>query len=278
MTKKKVSKQQEPTPKVSNTVLGLLSIVALLLATAIVGKTISNRPVSNNSPTIVNISKPELPLSNEVQTKDIQVVGKSLTKLNIDFSRAVFLLGEVNETILQQIAQIQQLSTSSSEPIYLMIDSPGGSVFDGYKMLSAMESSRAPIYTVCMSLCASMAAIIHQYGTQRYMFDRATLMFHDAAGGFQGEMKKMQTRLNYINRALEKVDRKIASKIGISYEKYMSLHQNELWIDAEDATKMHFADAVVATEYPMMLQTQLAPPGEEKNKKEKVLDVRLITE
>jgi ATP-dependent Clp protease protease subunit len=275
---KKRNKQQAA-PKVSNKVLGLLGAAALILALVIVGKTVSNKPVSGVSPTIVNISKPELPLSNEVQTNDVQLVGKSLTKLNIDFSRAVFLVGEVDESVLQQISQIQQLAAMSSEPIYLLLESPGGSVFDGYKLLSAMESSRAPIYTVAMGLCASMCSVILEYGAKRYMFDRATLMFHDAAGGFQGEMKKMQTRMNYVNRALEKVDRAISAKIGISYDKYTALHQNELWLDAEDALKLHFIDAVVATEYPMMLQTErVPPPEEEKNKKAKVLDIRLVTE
>ncbi len=278
---KKRNKQQESATKVSNRLLLLLGAVSVILGLVIVSRVVvGNKPVSNVLPNLLNINKPELPLNNEVQTNDVQLVGKSITKLNIDFSRAIFLVGEVDETIVQQVGQIQQLAASSAEPIYLILESPGGSVFDGYKMLSAIESSRAPVYTVAIGLCASMCAIIHQYGAKRFAFDRATLMFHDAAGGFQGDMKKMQTRMNYVTRVLEKVDRTIAAKIGLPYDKYMALHQNELWLDAEDALKLHFIDAVVASEYPEMLQTERVPPPpeEEKNKKEKVLDVRLITQ
>lgn len=275
--KKRNKQVQQQEPKVSNRVLGTLGVLALLLATVITLNTF-NKPVVS-LPGLITVSKPEMPLSNEAPaTNDVQLVGKSFTKLNIDFSRAVYIVGEVDESILQQISQIQQLAAMSSEPIYLMLESPGGSVFDGYKMLSAMESSRAPVYTVAMGLCASMCAIIHQYGAKRYAFDRATLMFHDAAGGLQGDVKKMATRLNYISRSLEKVDRKIASKMGISYDKYMALHAYELWVDAEDALKLHLIDDVVATELPMIISTERVPPAEEKNKKSKVLDVRLVTE
>lgn len=275
--KKRNKQVQQSGPKISTGFLGVLAILFLTGAAGITYTLFKDKPATV-LPGFVSVIKPEMPLSNEVQSNDVQLVGKSLTKLNIDFSRAVYIVGEVDESILQQISQIQQLSAMSSEPIYLMLESPGGSVFDGYKMLSAMESSRAPVYTVATGLCASMCAIIHQYGSKRFAFDRATLMFHDAAGGLQGEVKKMATRLNYISRSLEKVDRKIASKMGISYDKYMALHAYELWVDAEDALKLHLIDDVVATEYPMIINTERVPPAEEKNKRNKVLDVRLVTE
>ncbi|NRA58014.1 MAG: ATP-dependent Clp protease proteolytic subunit, partial [Phycisphaerales bacterium] len=50
---------------------------------------------------------------------------------------------------------------SEEQPIFIVIDSsPGGSVMEGYRILKAMETSRAPIHVVVKSFAASMAACI----------------------------------------------------------------------------------------------------------------------
>ena len=45
-------------------------------------------------------------------------------------------------------------------PIFLMVESVGGSVMSGYRILKTIESSSAPVYVVVKSFAASMAATI----------------------------------------------------------------------------------------------------------------------
>jgi ATP-dependent protease ClpP protease subunit len=49
-----------------------------------------------------------------------------------------------------------------------------------------------------------MAFIIHQYGNKRYMLDRSVLMSHFAASGVEGDIERMTSYLNvvqkYVNR------------------------------------------------------------------------------
>ena len=135
--------------------------------------------------------------------------------------------------------------SKTDEPIFLLIDSPGGSVVLGNQILSLMEASEGPVYTVCISFCASMAAIILEHGTKRFALDRTVIMFHDAAGGMQGSLEQMNGLLQFYRRMIEKTNRHIAERSGMSLEKFLSLEAHELWIDSEDAKNMNLLDDLV---------------------------------
>lgn len=182
---------------------------------------------------------------------DLTVTGKGDTAIkkvhNIkpDAKRTLLLYGEVNESVSDLTETIKSLGASSSEPIYLLINSPGGSVLDGALVISAIESSKAPVYTVCMQLCASMAAMIHQYGKERLMNDRSILMFHNAAGSAQGYVPQMLSRLNIINRYVNKMDAYVAARAGLNLTEFAGRLGDEIWLDAEDATNAKFNDKIV---------------------------------
>ena len=100
---------------------------------------------------------------------------KSIRHIDLPASRTIYLYGEVNHDSAETTIQSLNSMESSNEPIYLVLNSPGGSVIDGASVVTAIEAAQGPVYTVCNQLCASMAAIIFEYGTKRYMLDRTFL-------------------------------------------------------------------------------------------------------
>lgn len=224
---------------------------SLAIAIALVGagwNKQATHPVSNEFEILplANTIPQRTTLSSETTVK--------VENINIDFDRAITLYGEVNEdSVASVVGGITRLNNENpAKPIFLLIASPGGSVFAGEQVLSAMESVKAPVYTVCTSLCASMAAIIHQYGTQRLAYDRSILMFHDASGGLQGEVKKMHSMLTLIERKIERTDRYIAQRSNMSYEKFLDMHKYDLWIDAVDAKQAGLVDKIVKIQIPKL--------------------------
>jgi ATP-dependent protease ClpP protease subunit len=170
----------------------------------------------------------------------------TVSQVPIDFQRAVNLFDEVTTASVDKAIQdLSNLDDKSNEPIYLIIASPGGSVFDGERLISAMESTTSPVYTVCVSLCASMAAVIHQYGKERLAFDRAVLMFHDGSGSLEGKIKGMHQLLALIEGKLERSNRYIAKRSKMTYEQFLDMHKYDLWIEAIDATRVHLNDKIV---------------------------------
>lgn len=228
--------------------IGTVVAVAVTLSTI----NVSNKPVqetvtlTNHSVTNTEESVIKVPVITNL-------VSKQLTRLTPKDDQVVTLYGEVGDNA-EGIAN-SILEKSIKNPVYLLINSPGGSVLDGARILSAMEAAKSPVYTVCLQLCASMAAIIHQYGTERYMVDRSILMFHPASGSLSGNVFEMQSRLNWILRYTNKADVYIANRVGITVEQFKAQFDNEIWIDAEDSLNRKFTDKIVSvtTKQPLTL-------------------------
>ena len=170
---------------------------------------------------------------------------KKVHNLKLEGERVVFISGEITESAYVHADKIKELSAVSKEPIFVLLNSPGGSVLDGALIISAIAASPAPVYTVCMQLCASMAAMIHQYGKERLMADRSILMFHDAAGSVSGYFPHMISRLNTLTRYVNKMNYHVARRANVPLNDYLAKIHEELWLDAEDAIHQGYADKIV---------------------------------
>lgn len=206
---------------------------------------------------------------------DTSVKTKKLKAVEISTSRTVSLMDEVDDaSVSKAMREIALLNEISSDPIYMLIRSPGGSVIDGELLISTMESSKAPVYTVCVELCASMAAMIHQYGKQRYMYDRSILMFHDASLSTQGKFRQTRSILTFLGRKLEKMNRHIANRSDMTYQEFMDLTRDDLWIDGEDAVGLKLADSLIkVTANPLENLSENSSDSEDKRSgRKKILD------
>ncbi len=168
-----------------------------------------------------------------------------LKELNLSDSRQVYIYGVIDETTAPIAAQqILELGKDSS-PINVLINSPGGSVLDGAAIISAMQAAKGPVNTVCVQICASMAAMIHSYGTKRLMIDRSLVMFHPATGGLEGEVDKMYSRLGSLKEYIGDMELNAANRAGMDYHDYKAHSGIEMWLSARDAVKSGFADDIV---------------------------------
>jgi ATP-dependent Clp endopeptidase proteolytic subunit ClpP len=176
---------------------------------------------------------------------------KVLSKLNHDPKRIVYFEQEFSEgTVALAVEKLKKLEKESNARILLAINSPGGSVVDGAELISQMESSSAPVDTVCLKLCASMAAMTHSYGSKRYALDRAIIMYHPATAGVQGQVPNMVSLLKTLTRYIDKMNSNVVKRSNMSKEEFDALVAYELWIDSEDALKRGLIDAIVTLKAP----------------------------
>lgn len=207
----------------------LIAVFIILAAAAV---------LSSTTPTTQNIVTTPV-VTNTVQPKSIP------REYNLSGYRIVYVYGVIGEGLSATVAkQILQLG-KTGEPITILINSPGGSVLDGAEIISAMEAAKGPVNTICVELCASMAAMIHSYGHKRLMLDRSIVMYHPASGGLEGEVDKMYSRLSTLKRYVDKLDANVAKRAKLTPEEFRNLYMKELWLDAEDATQQGFADGIV---------------------------------
>ncbi len=170
---------------------------------------------------------------------------KVIKQINLDPSRTIALIGPIGENALDAASKITELARESSLPIYLVLSGPGGSVLTGGVLISAMQASRAPVYTICDVLCASMDSMIHQYGKLRFMTDRSIIMFHPASAEVSGDVDRMYSMVSFLKRFINKMELEVSTRQGITFEQYKAKTGVELWIDSEDALSSNIIDSIV---------------------------------
>ena len=104
-------------------------------------------------------------------------------------SKSLFLSGEIDTNSImncvEDIFEINEFAQfyDDDEPIKMVINSPGGSVYDGFALIGMMETSVIPIHTFAYGQIMSMALPIFAAGDVRYCSPYTTFMYHNIAWG-----------------------------------------------------------------------------------------------
>ena len=100
-------------------------------------------------------------------------------------SRVLLLEGEVNDVTCNGLIKSMLVleHQSATEPITLIINSPGGSVTAGLALIDTMQSLDCPVITVGEGVVASMAAVILACGDHRQVYRHTQVLIHQLMGG-----------------------------------------------------------------------------------------------
>lgn len=89
----------------------------------------------------------------------------------------------------------KEMANYEPEPIQLIINSYGGSLYDGLGILGAMEASVTPIHTTCYGSAMSMSLYILAAGDHRRASRYATLMYHEPSTEVNDKMSSIEIEL-----------------------------------------------------------------------------------
>lgn len=163
----------------------------------------------------------------------------------------ITLYGPVNTNSAERVVRkLHELQDKSKKPIYLFIDSPGGQVFAGSKIIDAMMASKRPVYTVDVGTAASMAAFIHSYGVKRYMLPHSVIMFHNASSEYSGDVIHIKSELQLISQFMDQLNANVVERTGVPLKELKEKEGQEWWILAEEALSRHFVDEVKPMDFP----------------------------
>ncbi len=214
------------------------------LVVAALGATSLNRTSSKvRKDEVVEVDKSTV--STAAENPEPGITKTKVTRLDVNPEQILFLNTEVNnESVEILIAEIEKRSVDHDE-LYMVLASPGGSVFAGTRLISYMEAAKAKVYTITYSICASMCAQIHQHGYKRYMVDRSVLMFHSAAGEVGGTLPSMKSLLAFIDLETRKLDAYVADRAKTPRDQFGNLVIRDMWIAADDALTKNLSDGTV---------------------------------
>ncbi len=190
--------------------------------------------------------KPERPEKGESGTR--AALGRHMLK-----ARTVLVFGPIEprltRDVVSQMLVLDQVSRT--EPIKVLINSPGGLADDGFAIFDIMRWVSAPVYSICAGLAASAATIV-MLGTRgrdrRLILPHARVMLHQPSQGFRGTASDIAISAREILRLREKANLLFAAETGQPVDKIEKDMHRDYWMTAEECVSYGLCGRVIETE------------------------------
>jgi ATP-dependent Clp protease protease subunit len=140
-------------------------------------------------------------------------------------------------------------SDDSSKPIYLYINSPGGSVTAGLAIYDTIQYVKADVVTICVGLAASMGAFLLAAGTKgkRLALPHSRIMIHQPLGGTsQRQASDIEIEAREILRLKDQLNQQLADMTGQNLEKLEKDTDRDYFLSAAEAKEYGLIDRVIS--------------------------------
>lgn len=178
---------------------------------------------------------------------------KLIAKRNSE-TRRLYVWGEITEdTAGGFIEKMDILLSRSSDPVWVLIHSLGGSVSAAFTMLDEIDAARDKgiiVKTCALGLAYSAGAFLLSMGTPGYRYVRpsSSVMLHPVSYSLGMDYAEMQERASAFHKhESERMNRRLAEackKGGKKYPKFLKDVDKGLWLNAEEAVSYGVADEI----------------------------------
>jgi ATP-dependent Clp protease protease subunit len=137
------------------------------------------------------------------------------------------------------------------EPITVIINSPGGSVDQGFAIWDQIQMMKSPICTVVTGMAASMGSVLALCAPKgrRFSTPNARFMIHQPSihGGIQGPAADIAIHAEEIVKMREKLVDIYAKETGQERSVISRALDRDKWLSPEEAKEFGLIDKIVDT-------------------------------
>jgi ATP-dependent Clp protease protease subunit len=188
------------------------------------------------------------PLANEEEEDERKTVEDKLAALGpvgrgLYRSRQVPVFGAIDqESALRIVSQLLALEQDDAEaPITMLLNSPGGSVTDGFAIYDTMRFIRPEVRVVCVGLAASIATVILLGAKKewRTALPSTKLLIHQVyiPGVVRGQASDLEITAKNLLQTRERINRLLAQETGQPMERIERDTNRDYWMTAQEAVE-----------------------------------------
>ena len=172
-------------------------------------------------------------------------------EIRLSSANTVNFRGEVSETSVNEaIIQLMFLNAvrgPADYPLYLVLDTPGGSIIDGLDFIQYAKTVRN-LKTITIFAASMGSAIVEALPGERLITEVGVLMFHRARGSFSGQFEngEVEARLAAAKAMVRHMEITNAKRMSISLSKYKAKVKDEWWLFGQDNITQKAADRIVS--------------------------------
>lgn len=167
--------------------------------------------------------------------------------------RAIWIDTDIDtEMCSYAVRQLNLWIDGTKLPVYIFINSPGGSMHVASAIvdtMKALEAAGSKVYTINVAMAASAAAIIYSAGTKgcRYSYPSARIMFHQGRYiGIDADLKAED--LEIYKRELEIANEMFTSLLvnasGMTLAEVKAMMSKDSYFSAKEAKKLGIVDKI----------------------------------
>ena len=173
----------------------------------------------------------------------------AMSQITLTKNNHIVFKGVVNaQSVTKASTDLLKLSfkTKPGDTLYIVLDSPGGSVYDGLNFVQLFAT--IPRNVECIAIRAHSMAhhFLQACPGKRYGVPNMVSMAHRASGSFQGTFNKgrVEQQLELWTDIVQSMEKVNAKRMGLTLEKYQSLAKEEYWCHGKSCVKKNFVDAI----------------------------------
>jgi ATP-dependent Clp protease protease subunit len=165
--------------------------------------------------------------------------------------RIIFIGTPIDDTVANLVvAQLLLLQSEDPErDIWLYINCPGGSIYDGMAIYDAMQMVKPDVATVCVGKAASFGTVLLAGGTKgkRYALPHATIHIHQpwTPAGAGGQASDIEIHAREILRLRSALHDILAKHTGQPLERIVRDTDRDFYMTAEQAKEYGIIDEIL---------------------------------
>ena len=162
----------------------------------------------------------------------------------------IIFLGEpvTSDSANRIVAQLLFLEAEDPEKeIFLYVNSPGGSVYDGLGIFDTMQHIKPDVHTVCVGLAASMGAFLLCAGAKgkRSSLQHSRIMIHQPLGGASGQASDIRIQADEILFLKDRLNKELADRTGQPLDKIQLDTDRDFFMSPQQAMDYGLIDHVI---------------------------------
>ena len=161
-----------------------------------------------------------------------------------DFNKRLREIDQNN--VIAAIAR-QHLPTGGDyklDPIYIYIQSYGGSVFAGLSAMDTILRCKSPVHTIIDGCAASAATFLSVVGKKRFITQHSFALIHQLSSASWGKYNEMKDDMVNNDKLMGIISNIYLKYTKINKKDIKEILSHDLWMSAEECKKMGLVDEV----------------------------------
>lgn len=169
---------------------------------------------------------------------------------NLFSSRYIFIVGNITDTLAKDVSrQIIAMANASSDPINILISSPGGHVESGDMVHDLIKFVQVPINVIGTGWVASAATHIFLGAPKerRFTLENTRFLIHQPSGGIGGSGSDIEIQAREILKMHDRIAKIIAKETGQPLERIKKDMDRDYWLNAQEAIDYGIVSRIIGS-------------------------------